>query len=436
MLINFRVANFRSLKEPQELDLRPVYRDGPESLNVCAVYGANASGKSNVLRALEFMHNAVTDQGGWNMRNRIHLTPFLLDRESAEQPTSFAVELDIEGVKYAYGFSATQERITEEWLHSFPKKKKRVLFERDGDTYYFGPSFASARAEVIREITPATSLYISTASKANHDTSTGAVHSWFVRHLWFADDTEDSRSFQRGNTLALLRSEEKKGRVERLIKAADLGISETRIEEIEFREDPAAEDRGIRPAFHISYESGKATVLYRGERPELPPRLLAHLEAESALTFRHRGSAEHDFTLDDQSRGTRTWFDISGMVVRALDEGNTLVVDELDTSLHPLLLAQMIKLFQRRDSNPRGAQLVFTTHDASLMGRNRGEELLRRDEIWFTQKNAETGSTELYPLTDFKPRDGLNWEKRYLGGSVGGVPYISETGFEEALSRP
>ncbi|MEU3601110.1 ATP-binding protein [Streptomyces sp. NPDC006798] len=425
------------MKEPQELDLRPVYRDGTTPLNVSAVYGANASGKSNVLRALEFLHDAVTDQGGWNRRGRIRLTPFLLDQESARQPTSFAVELDIEGIRYAYGFSATTERITEEWLHAFPKKKKRVLFERDSeraeDEYYFGPSFASARAEVVKEITPDTGLYISTSAKANNPESQ-AVHDWFARRLWFADDTENSRSTQRRNTIALLRDEERRGRVEKLIAAADLGISETRVEdfEIEFREDP---DRtGPSTAFRVSHRNGKATVHYRGTRPELPHQLRTLIETESALAFRHRGAAEHDFTLDQESRGTQTWFDISGMVVRALDEGNTLVVDELDTSLHPLLLAQMIKLFQRPDSNPRNAQLIFTTHDASLMGRNRGEELLRRDEIWFTQKNPDTGSTELYPLTDFKPREGLNWEKRYLGGSVGGVPYLSENGFEEAFS--
>lgn len=434
MLINFRVANFRSLKDAQELDLRPVYRDDSESLNVSAIYGANASGKSNVLRALEFMHDAVTDQGGWNRQGKIRLTPFLLDQESARQPTSFAIELIIGGVKYIYGFSATRERIVEEWLHSFPKKKKRVLFERDGDEYYFGPSFASARAEVIKEITPSAGLYISTAAKAN-DASSKDVYSWFSEFLWFADDAENSRSVQRGQTMALLRDPQKKDKVEKLLEAADLGISETRVEdfEIEFQEDPEERDSG--GSFRVAVNDGKATILYRGRRPEIPPNLRTLIETNSSLAFRHRGKVQHDFTLDQESRGTQTWFDIVGMVVRALDEGHTLVVDELDTSLHPLLLAQMIRLFQRKESNPRNAQLIFTTHDASLMGRNRGEELLKRDEIWFTQKNAETGSTELYSLTDFKPRDGLNWEKRYLGGSVGGVPYISENMFDEAMSR-
>lgn len=434
MLINFRVENFRSLKDPQELDLRPVYREGSDSLTVSAIYGANASGKSNVLRALEFMHDAVTDQRGWNHGNKIRLAPFLLDQESREKPTSFAVELVIDRIKYDYGFTASRERIIEEWLHAYPKKKKRVLFERDGDEYYFGPSFASARAEVIKEITAPVGLYISTAAKAN-EKSSRAVFSWFSERLWFADDAEGSRAMQRGRTMSLLRNPGKKEAVERLLSAADLGISGTRVEdfEIEFQEEPESSEPDA--SFRVTYKDGKATILYRGKRPDLPPNLRTLIETDSSLAFRHRGKATHEFTLDQESRGTQTWFDVVGMVIQALDEGHTLVVDELDTSLHPLLLAQMIRLFQKEDSNPHRAQLIFTTHDASLMGRNRGEELLKRDEIWFTQKNPETGSTELYPLTDFKPRDGLNWEKRYLGGSVGGIPYVSETAFDEALSQ-
>ncbi|WP_216591364.1 AAA family ATPase [Streptomyces brasiliscabiei] len=434
MLINFRVANFRSLKDPQELDLRSVYRPSSSPLTVSAIYGANGSGKSNVLLALKFMHDAVTDQGGWSSQKRIHVSPFLLDEESSKTPTSLAVELIIEGIRYIYGFSVTRERVTEEWLHSFPKKKKRVLFERDNDEYYFGPSFASARAEVIKDITPPTGLYISTAAKAN-DESSRAVFSWFSERLWFAEDEDASRSMQRAETMKMLRSADTKERIEKLLEAADVGISEARIEdfEIEYQEDP--EKGEFDGSFRVASGGGKTTIFYRGKRPEITPYLRTLLEANHSLTFRHRGKVERLFSLDQESRGTQTWFDISGMIVRALDNGNTLVVDELDTSLHPLLLAQMIKLFQREESNPHGAQLIFTTHDASLMGRNRGEELLKRDEIWFTQKDLEVGSTELYPLTDFRPRDGLNWEKRYLGGSVGGVPYISENLFDEAVSQ-
>lgn len=235
--------------------------------------------------------------------------------------------------------------------------------------------------------------------------------------------------------MRLLRDSETKVRIDKLLEAADVGISESNLEdfEVEFQEDP--EKGEFDGSFRVASQGSKTVIFYRGARPELTPYLRTLLEANHSLTFKHRGKLEQLFLLDQESRGTQTWFDISGLVLKALDEGNTLVIDELDTSLHPLLLARLIRLFQSAEANPHGAQLMFTTHDASLMGRHQGEELLKRDEIWFTQKDPKVGSTELYPLTDFRPRDGLNWEKRYLGGSVGGVPYISERLLDEAMSQ-
>jgi AAA15 family ATPase/GTPase len=175
----------------------------------------------------------------------------------------------------------------------------------------------------------------------------------------------------------------------------------------------------------------KTTIVYTGERPDITPDLKQQIAADLVM-FQHDGERQAEFPIQHESRGTQTWFNVIGALINSLAEGWTLVIDELDTSLHPLLLAQMIRLFQRVESNKNGAQLIFTTHDASLMGRHGGEELLKRDEIWFTQKK-QSGATELYPLTDFKPRGGLNWEKRYLGGAVGAVPYMSSTSFAEAM---
>ncbi|WP_159037248.1 AAA family ATPase [Streptomyces specialis] len=436
MLLNFRIANFRSLKEPQEFDLRAVYGGQQEpALNVAAVYGANASGKSNLLRGLRFMHDAVLDHSDWKTRGRIRVEPFLLDDTSKDEPSSFSVDLLVQGVRYVYGFSVTQERVVEEWLHSFPKKKKRILFEREGDEYYFGPSFASARANLLKEITDSKSLYLSSAAKAKQSEA-AAVFAWFSESLWFVSDEDESRQLQRHITREVLLDAAMAPRIQSLLKAADLGIEETRAEDVStfhFEEDTEnlVEDGSLTIRRD---RSGRTAILYRGTPPELTAGLRNLLESEILVQFKHLGETPMDFTLSQESRGTKTWFDISGVVVRALENGWTLVVDELDTSLHPLLLAQMIRLFQNAESNGTGAQLIFTTHDASLMGRHGGEELLRRDEIWFTQKDASTGSTELYPLTDFKPRAGLNWEKRYLGGAVGAVPYINQRDFENVAS--
>lgn len=434
MLLNFKIENFRSLRDAQQFDLRSVYRDHPPALNVAALYGANASGKSNILLALRFVHDAVIDQAGWNRGDRIHVTPFRLDELSLHKPTSFGLELLIEGVRYAYGFSATQERITEEWLHSYPKKKRRVLFEREGESYRFGPSFASAAvANLLKEITTPTSLYLTSAARAKQREA-AVVSNWFRDALWFVNEEDSSRRMQRSQTQELLRDPAMARKVQRLVQAADLGISELRTEELEFTFEEDSQGLVEEGSFLVRTGSGgRHTVVYRGERPELTPGLRMLIESDLSVTFRHSGEVVADFSFGQESRGTQTWFDIAGPILNALDKGWTLVVDELDTSLHPLLLGQLIRLFQSGDSNPRGAQLLFTTHDASLMGRHGGEELLRRDEIWFTEKDHKTGATELYPLTDFKPRSGLNWEKRYLGGAVGAVPYISEEHFNDAV---
>jgi AAA15 family ATPase/GTPase len=120
-------------------------------------------------------------------------------------------------------------------------------------------------------------------------------------------------------------------------------------------------------------------------------------------------------------------------VLNTLERGGLLVVDEVDSSLHPLLTAHLIKMFQEPSTNPHGAQLLLTTHDASLLGRRGGEDILKRDQVWFVEKN-EYGESALFPLSDFKPRQEENRERRYLGGSYGAVPFLSDERFEAAVA--
>ncbi len=151
----------------------------------------------------------------------------------------------------------------------------------------------------------------------------------------------------------------------------------------------------------------------------------------SRILFRH-GHAEGLFGFSDESAGTRSWVGLLPDALDALEVGGTMVIDEIDASLHPLLTARLIGLFRESDTNPRGAQLIFTTHDASLLGTALGEEVLARDQIWFVEKDRN-GASRLYPLSDFKPREGENRERRYLGGSYGAVPVVSSTGFADAV---
>jgi hypothetical protein len=436
MLLSFRIANFRSLKDEQELDLRSVYSKQRDALSVAGIYGANASGKSNVLRGLRLMHDVVTEQvQRWQPSSAIPHDPFLLDEQSREKPSSFAVDIVTRGVRYSYGFSICDAKITAEWLYSYPKGPRRILFEREGDKYKVGSTVSSPRILLLRELVSENDLFLTAAAKAKIEEFLPAFE-WFQNGLWFASDESDNRQMRLRYTQKLLADPRWSKQVQEILQAADLGIKEVRMPPSEVIFEKVEEKNPRRgPSFRIRPgEGGVVRVIYSGEKPEIDISEIPGLLATQDILFEHFGKKAADLPFEEESRGTREWFAMVGFVLRALENGWTLIVDELDTSLHPLLLAQVVRLFQTPETNPEGAQIIFTTHDVSLLGRQGGDEVLRRDEIWFVEKNQQ-GESSLFPLTDFKPRDGLNWEKRYLGGSVGAVPYVNHSLLASAAAR-
>jgi AAA15 family ATPase/GTPase len=229
-----------------------------------------------------------------------------------------------------------------------------------------------------------------------------------------------------------------------LVRAADLEISDIRVEERDLpstevdqvrAEQLEQEIRSLRQAIQVVDESSADQLHARVQRLELNRRSVSAARRHRSLVFVH-GDGGALMTEAEQSAGTIAYLDILSDVLDALATGGVIVIDELGTSLHPRLLARLIELFRDKQTNPDHAQLIFATHDATLLGTSFGEEVLRRDEIWFTEKHA--GSTTLYPLTDFHPRKEDNRERRYLGGSYGGVPAVfSDTLVEQLLtSRP
>lgn len=453
MLLSFRVENYRSLRDSQELDLRAAYRSESPALPVAALYGANASGKSTLLDALRYMHDAVTGQGsGWKGEGKIPRKPFLLDESSREKPSSFAVELLLDGVRYEYGFTINDRYVEQEWCFSYPKKVRRVIFDRTRNNMKFGTTTQSARSELLAELTPSSILFITTAARSSHEVFR-PVYDWFKDRLWFLSPKE---TYGSSITRNMLIDPKKAGAVLELLKAADLGIShvEFRVEEVEVERPGEASKKAISPRkvaggrrsarryLEAAQERTPSIRLKTGDRAvdvvfDGPPEQLADfvlgMFRDGELRFTHAGTASAEFSFNEESHGTRTWFGLIGMSLQALQGKFTLVIDELDTSLHPLLVAEFIKLFQRGATNGLGAQLIMSTHDTSLLGRHGGDELLRRDQVWFAQKDHETGASSVFPLTDFKPPAGLNWEKRYLGGAVGALPFIDEDRLARAV---
>jgi len=409
VLLSFRVANHGSLREPQELNLVPVYEDDRPALTVAAIYGANASGKSTVIDAYRFFHEAVEEsQAKWLPGARIERRPFLLDHESRGEPSTYAADLVIGGVRYVYGFAVSDTEVEEEWLYSYPKGRKRVLFERRKTDVTFGNSLGGERATAERVMRP-NSLYLSAAAQTAHG-ELGAV--WRdIQSPWVVRDRQRHALIDQGAAVTkVLEYFEAMGiaRATDVLAAADLGV------------------HGVRRGEDFS---GRRLGREWEDAPEDIKEALGR-----TLQFVHRvGEQEFLLRAQDESAGTKTWLNLVSMALLVLVDARQLWIDEIDVSLHPLLTAKLVGLFQNPELNPHGAQLIFTTHDAALLGTMLGEDVLRRDQIWFVEKSAETGASSLYPLSDFKPRKGENFERRYLAGSYGAVPLLPDSALEDVV---
>lgn len=427
MLLRFRVENYASLLEEQELSLvAEAEHDGARLLDVpgstlravtvAAVFGANASGKSNLVRALGYMRDAVLNSHRrWNPDGGTGRLPFLLGDGGRERPSVFAVDLVVDDVRYEYGFSLNDERVLAEWLYSFPRRKRRKLFVREPDgSFSYGETFSGQR-KVIEATVRANSLYLSAGASNNHPLL-GALHRWFHRGLSIATDANYSERF--AHTMRLW-GEGGREQIEDLLRYADFGVETFEVSE-EVSDDEEI-DRLVQAM----------RILDPGQFNE--ESLVRSLRSRRSVRLAHQGgSGLVAIDPDLESSGTRTWTGLLGPVVSALNEGTVLVIDELDARLHSLLAARLVALFQTARTNPHGAQLVFNTHDTTLLAPT-SEAGLRRDQVWLTEKDhaggdgTTPGATTLVALIEYRPRDKVeNLEKRYLAGRYGGLPYFDD----------
>lgn len=416
MLIRFRVENFRSIYAEQELSLVAsalseraetlvhVDRYDLDLLRAAAVYGPNASGKSTLFHALSFMRTVVTESHRqWAPDAAIPRVPFALDPQAAEEPSLFAVDLLLDGVRYEYGFVTDSTRILEEWLYAYPKGRKQEWFRRDAaqeQEFTFSRLLPGAN-RTISGFTRPNSLFLSAAAQNNHP-ALEPVYRWFSS---LAVIDENGRPSLEMVTAHFCMDEKFRSAVQALLEAADLGITHVEIIEEDLasfakRLNPQMDDSEIRAMFPTS-------------------------RAGAGVQLRHRAGANPDVVLpfDQESQGTRTMLGLAGMIILVLQAGSVLVVDELDRSLHPHLALAVLSIFTSPASNPKNAQLVFNTHDTNLLD----QSILRRDQIWFTEK-GDDGATRLYPLTDFRARKYENLERGYLQGRYGAIPAVGSAG--------
>lgn len=422
MLLSFRVSNHKSIRDEQTLHMQPVYDKTRSALPVAAIFGANAAGKSNVLDALSFMVHAVHHSFGlWPAAKEVPRKPFRLDPDTAVMPSLFSVELMLDDVRYNYGFAVDNDRVQEEWLYSYPIRRKRILFERSSSHIRIptAGSLPRGQAEFIVEAMPrALVLSMIPVLKLG---GIEPVYQWFRNGIAFVNPARDQLDEGVLITEMAESNHSYARRLTDLVRAADVGIHG-----IEANVASGGGGQSVALDEDAVDELAKALRRNRDIDADLPG-----IEAELRLFFQH-GRHKTKMSLSEQSHGTRVWLSHLLPILRALDNGQLLVVDEIDTSLHPHLSAQLIGLFRSPGTNPRHAQLVFTTHDASLLGRLQGEDVLGRDEIWFVEK-GNGGTTSLYALADFKQRKNENTEHQYLTGSYGAVPILFEGDFKDAV---
>ena len=424
MLVEFTVNNFKSIKDTVKFSMLTSSKDEGNSfekrkynlLKSAILYGANASGKSNFLRAMAFMSRFVLNKYKIiQSTDKLPHEPFRLSTETEDASSSFEIVFFIDDIKYRYGFEIDNESVYSEWLYADEKGKEAKLFYRDleekeyvnPNKFVEGYSFFNKKDEKIN--VSANQLFIWKCDQENGEISK-AILNWFNRFNMI--DGMDHNGYI-NFTMKKMDNEDFKEKIIDLVKTADIGIDDIQVEEEdvplevieklqlpEFLKDEMIKEGGFKSitlnTLHQKFDSNGNVV----------DNVIFELEKE-------------------ESKGTRKFFAMSAPILDTLKNGKVLIIDELDASLHPILTQHLIKLFHDENINRNNAQLIFATHDTNLLKKT----IFRRDQIWLSEKD-KYGSTDLYSLAQFKNvRKNEDFEKQYIHGKYGAIPYLGKFEF-------
>ena len=413
MLLNFKVKNFRSIKDEVILDLQATKDKTSEEqavfevgkiafLKSAAIYGPNASGKSNILKAfMAFRRMVLESMLRSNMNIDLPNEYFKLNSETENKPSFFEMKFLIDNKVYLYGFEINKEKVCAEWLKQEKGNKKlfvRTEQEIKSNRNYFQEATAAVKKQTAERV-----LFLSVLAANNGELSNRIVK--FIQKMNLISGT------QRGNTLnfsfgQFLNNPKMSERIKEFILKADFGIVDIRASQ---KMVSTEQIKNIPDKFK--------EILFK-EDSKIAERNLKFLHKKYNVNEKEIRSEPLDF-FAEESDGTQQMFALSAPFIDTLENGKVLFVDEIGSSLHPFLCQYLISLFNSKEKNTKNAQLIFTTHDVSLLK----EELLRRDQIYFTEKNKE-GATELFSLSDISERKGVDFAKRYFEGRYNALPYI------------
>jgi len=408
MLIEFSVGNYRSFKDVvtlsmvaadeaadnDELDKNNVFKVNQNFslLKSAAIYGANASGKSNLILALYFMQSFVINSSKLQITDKIDLEKFRLSSETEDKPSFFKIVFYLDNKTYEYSFEVTQERVISEELSCTPKTRKTNIFSREKDKIKYSKSLMKGKD--VKDLTKKNTLFLSIAAQFN-DPLAGKILLWFSRlKIISGSQLENLRQL---SIDYLSREQNLKNEIVFLIKKLDLSIKDMSIEVGRKPLDNFHKD--IPDTVYNSIET------YH-EKYDLEGKVIG---LESFQLNKH------------ESRGTQKLFALLAPILSVLKASEVLIIDELDSLLHPLMAIAIIGLFNSQQTNPKNAQLIFATHDVNLLS----NQLFRRDQIWFTEKNRQE-ATDLYSLVEFDIDNNASFEQDYIQGRYGAIPFIGD----------
>lgn len=415
MLVQFTVENFLSIRDKVYLSLEPSKdSEHPENLitkgdykavNSVAIYGANASGKSSLFKAITVALIMIRNSNNVQVTDKLPMTPFKFDFESRNKPTSFEFTfIAKDGRKYIYGFSATTEKVVEEYLYCYNTSKPTLLFDlNENEKPKFNRAY-KVKLEAAYQMNTANKLFMATATTWNVE-CTKSPFEWLAESI----DTFTDVMELGGVAFEKYRTDENRKYIEftkNLLKQADINISSIEVDAKEVMGGPAL-------PFQIVVQ-GKI----------IPPNEGKHYDVEITTGYtvvdENGEKTEFSLTLQEESIGTQLLFFYGPLLKDAFEKGKTIVLDEIDKSMHPSLVKFIMNLFRDPDVNKNGAQLIVTTHETGILSL----DMFRRDQIYFTEKDSKSGVTDLYSLDEFSVRKTENIEKGYLMGRYGAIPFL------------
>lgn len=419
MLIEFTVSNFLSFKERKSMSLQatsikdhpdnpPIITERYKLLKGAVIYGANASGKSNFVKAMSTMRRLVLKSFEKSSTQDLDITPFLLHTGSESKPSLFEVLFLVNNIRYRYGFEVDNTSVRSEWLFEAKKNIEKPLFIRESDGIEVFPIFKEGKD--LEEKTRDNTLFLAVVDQFN-GTISKAIMQWFNNFITISGLSHES---YKAVTFKMLENEDQKPVLQNFYNRLDLGFDDIKIVKKTF--DPNELPKDLPEALVKQMVTDFEGKTFIGVKT-LHKKYNDKNEIEMLEEFDMRSQ---------ESSGTNKIFNISGPIFDVLSDGGVLIIDELDASLHPLLTLAVTKLFNSKEHNLKNAQLVFSTHDTNLLYYGN----YRRDQVFFVEKDIY-GASDLYSLADYsengkKIRNDSSFEKDYIQGRYGAIPYIGD----------